>query len=128
MCLRNALFLGAPFFCTMFQLPQRFQIVNGLSATQAGVRFIPFTLASPFGSAFAPAICKKWKVPPIYFVVFAAVLQIIGLALISTLPNSQPIVAAQYGYQIIAGFGCGINIALLLLMTPFCVQERDKGT
>ncbi|KAI0015069.1 MFS general substrate transporter [Xylariomycetidae sp. FL0641] len=123
----NAVFLGAPFFCTIFQLPQRFQIVNGLSPVEAGLRFIPFTVASPVGSAVAPAISKLGKVPPIYLVIAAAFLQVVGLALLSTLPNSQEVVAAQYGYQVIAGFGCGVNIALLLVLTPFCVQERDKA-
>ncbi|KAF3001622.1 hypothetical protein E8E14_007659 [Neopestalotiopsis sp. 37M] len=122
----NALFLGAPWFCAMFQHPQRLQIVNNLSPLQAGVRFIPFTLAAPFGSVFAPTVAKVGKVPPIYLVIFAAVLQVIGFALLSTLPSSETVMAAQYGYQIIAGFGCGINITLLILMTPFCVQERDK--
>ncbi|KAI1254222.1 hypothetical protein MGN70_004618 [Eutypa lata] len=125
--LLNALFLGAPFFCTIFQLPQRLQIVNALSSTQAGVRFIPFTLATPFGSAIASTVAKALKVPPIYLVLFASILQVIGLALMSTLPTFQPVTASQYGYEIIAGFGCGINIALLLLMAPFCVQERDKA-
>ncbi|KAI1267056.1 MFS multidrug transporter-like protein [Xylariaceae sp. FL1019] len=122
-----ALFLGAPFFTTNFQLPQRFQIVNGLSPLQAGIRVIPFTLASPFGSVVAPVICKIFKVPPIYLVFCAAIIQVIGFALLSSVPPSRTIVAAQYGYEIIAGFGCGINITLLLLMTPFSVQERDKA-
>ncbi|KAK9413398.1 putative Major facilitator superfamily (MFS) profile domain-containing protein [Seiridium unicorne] len=125
--LLNAFFLGSAWFCTIFQLPQRMQIVNGISPVQAGLQFIPFTLAAPLGSVIAPTIAKMTKIPPIYLVLFAALCQVIGLALISTLPNSRAIIKAQYGYEIIAGFGCGINITLLVLMTPFCVQERDKG-
>ncbi|TRX97449.1 hypothetical protein FHL15_001727 [Xylaria flabelliformis] len=125
--LLTVFFLGAPFFATNFQLPQRLQIVNGLSPTDAGVRVIPFTLAAPLGSVLAPIVCKVGKVPPIYLVIFAAVVQVIGFSLISTLPYSKTPIAAQYGYEIIAGFGCGINITLLILMTPFSVQARDKG-
>ncbi|KAI1325561.1 MFS general substrate transporter [Xylariaceae sp. FL0255] len=122
-----ALFLGAPFFTTNFQLPQRFQIVNGLSPLQASLRVIPFTLASPLGSVIAPIICKAFKVPPVYLVLCAAAIQVVGFALLSTVPSSKSISPMQYGYEIIAGFGCGINITLLLLMTPFSVQERDKA-
>ncbi|OGM40588.1 hypothetical protein ABOM_010663 [Aspergillus bombycis] len=105
--LLNSIFLGGTWFVTIFQLPQRFQVVNGLSPLQAGIRFIPFTAAAPVGSALSSAV--------------------VGFALLSTLSASLTITAAQYGYQIIAGFGCGINISLLILMTPFTVEERDKA-
>lgn len=125
--LLNALFLGGPWFVAIFQLPQRLQVVNRLSPIQSGVRFIPFTLAAPLGSIVAPTIAKLGKVPPIYLVIFASIIQVVGFVLLSTLPISQAVTATQYGYEIIAGFGCGINIALLMLMTPFAVEERDRG-
>lgn len=112
----------------MFQLPQRLQVVNGLSPIQAGVRLIPFSLAAPFGSVITAGLAKSVKIPLVYMILVAAALQVIGFALLSTLPTTQAMIPAQYGYQVIAGFGCGINISLLVLITPFCVQERDKGT
>lgn len=124
---RSAIFLGGPWFCAIFQLPQRYQIVNSLEPLEAGIRLIPFTLAAPFGSIISAGLAKGGKIPALYFVVLAAVLQVIGFALLSTVPESHEISAAQYGYEIIAGFGCGINISLLLVMIPFRVQERDKG-
>lgn len=111
----------------MFQLPQRLQIVNGLSPIEAGVRFIPFSLAAPFGSVVTAMLAKSAKIPIVYMILFAAVLQVVGFSLLSTLPTTHAVTRAQYGYQVIAGFGCGINISLLVLITPFCVQERDKG-
>lgn len=127
-CHRSAIFLGGPWFCAIFQLPQRLQIVNSLTPLQAGVRLIPFTLAAPFGSIISAILAKAAKIPPLYLVIFAAVLQVIGFSLLSTLPGTHRVLPAQYGYEIIAGFGCGINISLLILMTPFRVQERDKGS
>lgn len=124
---RNSIFLGGTWFVTIFQLPQRFQVVNGLSPLQAGIRFIPFTVAAPVGSALSSAVAKALKIPLVYLVLLASVIQVVGFALLSTLSASLTITAAQYGYQIIAGFGCGINISLLILMTPFTVEERDKG-
>lgn len=112
----------------MFQIPQQYQIVKNLSPLQAGVRFIPFTIAAPVGSVIAPTIGKIFKVPLVYLVLVASTIQVVGYALFTTLPTSTHIEAAQYGYQIIAGFGCGINITLLSLMTPFAVEKRDQGT
>lgn len=124
---RSAIFLGGPWFCAIFQLPQRYQIVNSLEPLEAGLRLIPFTLAAPFGSIISAGLAKGARIPALYFVILAALLQVIGFALLSTVPESHQISAAQYGYEIIAGFGCGINISLLLVMIPFRVQERDKG-
>ncbi|PYH88111.1 MFS general substrate transporter [Aspergillus ellipticus CBS 707.79] len=123
--LLNAICLGATWFVTMFELPQRFQIVNALSPFDAAVRFIAFTLAAPIGSIFAPTIGKKFKVPLLYLVLFASCVQVIAYALLGTFDDSLQIHARQYGYQILAGFGCGINISLLILMTPFAVEKRD---
>lgn len=88
---------------------------------------IPFTLAAPFGSIMSAALAKAAKVPPLYLVIFAAISQVLGLSLISTLPNTHQVLPVQYGYEVIAGFGCAINISFLIVMTPFRVQERDKG-
>lgn len=123
----NALFLGGPWIVAVFQLPQRLQLINKISPLGAGIRFIPFTLAAPVGSVIASIIAKAGKVPPLYLLMFAAAVQIVGFALLATLPVSQSIAVAQYGYEFIAGFGCGISIALLPLMTPFSVEARDLG-
>ena len=88
---------------------------------------MPFTFAAPIGSVASSIVAGKMKVPPIYLVIFASILQVIGFAFLSTLPYSPEIVASQYGYEILSGFGCGINITLLILMTPFSVESRDKG-
>ncbi len=89
---------------------------------------MPFTFAAPVGSAVSALIAGKLKVPPIYLVICASVLQIIGFALLSTSSYSPRVAAAQYGYEVIAGFGCGINISILVLLTPFSVEKRDQGT
>ena len=88
---------------------------------------MPFTFAAPVGSAVSALIAGKLKVPPIYLVMCASVLQVIGFVLLSTLSYTPKVTAAQYGYEVIAGFGCGINISLLILMTPFSIEKRDRG-
>lgn len=88
---------------------------------------MPFTFAAPVGSMVSAIVAKKAQVPLIYLVMFASSLQVIGFVLLSTLPATTELVAAQTGYEIIAGFGCGINISLLVLIIPFAVESSDKG-
>ncbi|KAJ5107924.1 MFS general substrate transporter [Penicillium angulare] len=125
--LLNAVFLGMTWFVTMFILPQRFEIVNGLSSFDAAVRFIPFTVLAPVGSMVAPAIAKIFRVPIMYILAVGSVIQIMAYALMGTLSDQHDISARQYGYQVLAGFGCGIGIVLLSLMTPFATEKRDYG-
>ncbi|KAI4264049.1 MAG: hypothetical protein L6R42_000831 [Xanthoria sp. 1 TBL-2021] len=94
--------------------------------TFAGVRLLPFTVASPIGSIISSTIAGKLKTPPLYLVLGASMLQLVGFILMSTLPTSSHTSKAQYGYEVIAGFGCGVNISTHMLNTPFCVEKRDQ--
>jgi hypothetical protein len=111
----------------IFQLPQKFQIVHGASNIDAGVRLMPFTFAAPVGAVITSTIAGKLKVPPLYLILCGSVLQVIGFALLATLPGSPDLPRSSYGYEVIAGFGSGINGSLLLLMMPFAVEARDRG-
>jgi hypothetical protein len=88
---------------------------------------MPFTFAAPIGSMVASTIGSKLKVPAIYLVLCSAILQTIGFSLLASLPKTSYLPPRMYGYQVIAGFGCGINISMLVLMVPFTVEFRDKG-
>jgi hypothetical protein len=89
---------------------------------------MPFTFAAPIGSFASSTIASKMKLPAIYLVLSSAVIQTIGFSLLATLPESSHIPPRMYGFQVIAGFGCGMNISNLILMVPFTVEFRDKGT
>lgn len=91
----------------------------------AGVQTMPFTFSSALGTGVSAILAKKG--PVVYVVIMSGVLQTIGFALLATLPISEGVPARTYGYQIIAGFGCGINSSTLLLLVPFVVSHRDKG-
>ncbi|CAD6590517.1 MAG: hypothetical protein ASARMPRED_004843 [Alectoria sarmentosa] len=75
----------------------------------------------------AAGFAGKAKMPPIYIILAGSVIQTIGFALLGTSNGSQIINKAQYGYEAIAGFGVGINLASMAVMTPFTVEERDKS-
>jgi hypothetical protein len=111
----------------MFILPQRFQLVYGTSGLEAGVRLIPFTAVIPIGSIFASVLAGRAKIPPVYLLIFGSVLQVLGFALIGTLPSTLDIPSRIYGFQILAGWGCGINFSLLFILIPFVNEKRDNG-
>ncbi|KAI1740696.1 putative multidrug resistance protein fnx1 [Xylaria scruposa] len=123
--LLNFILLGGPTVICMFILPQRFQLVYGTSGLDAGVRLIPFSAVIPIGSIFASVLGGKHKVPPVYLLLLGSALQILGFALIGTLPSTLEIPSRIYGFQIIAGWGCGINFSLLFILIPLINEKRD---
>lgn len=82
---------------------------------------------SPVGSVAASVIAGKYKVPPLYLIIVDSDIQGIGFSLLSMVSGVGKVSPAQYGYQVICGFGVGMNISTLLLMTPFSVKKRDHG-
>lgn len=113
----------------MIVIPQRFQVVNGLSAFDAGWRLLALMLCSPLASILSGLLVTKVKVPPVYIFLAAAILQILGLALMGTLSISQHTVpSAQYGYQVILGLGIGLTQTLIIVAAPLAIEEKDTGT
>ncbi|MCJ1433319.1 hypothetical protein MMC27_002678 [Xylographa pallens] len=112
----------------MIQLPQRFQTVNATSPLGAGVRLLPYTLFSPVGTILAAQLMSKYKLHPVVLLELGAVFSTVGIALLSTVSASEAVQAAQYGYQILAGFGNGISVAVTTLLVPPAVEKRDLGT
>ncbi|KAI0835899.1 putative multidrug resistance protein fnx1 [Hypoxylon sp. FL0890] len=125
--LLNFVLLGGPTVICMFIMPQRFQLVYGTSGLDAGVKLIPFTVIIPVSSIFASILAGKFKVPPLYLLFLGSFFQVIGFALLGTLPSTLTIPPRIYGFEIIAGWGCGINFALLFIMIPFVNEKRDNA-
>lgn len=110
-----------------FTLPQRFQLLNNLSALDAGVRLLPFGATFPVGAVFSAGVGGKLQVPGLFLAMFGAVIQVVGFALLSTLPSTMHIDPAIYGYEVLCGLGTGITYQILYLMVPFTADDRDKG-
>ncbi|KAF3003338.1 hypothetical protein E8E14_001185 [Neopestalotiopsis sp. 37M] len=125
--LLNQFLLGGPTLIGMFILPQRFQLVYGISGLDAGVRLIPFSFAIPVATIFAAGIAGKRKVPLIYIFIIGSCFQVLGFALLSTLPVSLTIPARVYGYEILAGWGCGMQFSLLSIAIPLVNESRDRA-
>lgn len=112
----------------MVLIPQRFQVVNDLSAFNAGWRLLALMLCSPLGSVTSGYLVQRIKFPPVYIFLVAAILQTIGLALMGTLSVSDPHVpSAQYAYQVVLGLGIGLTLSSLLIAAPTVIKENDTG-
>ncbi|KAH9892320.1 putative multidrug resistance protein fnx1 [Xylariomycetidae sp. FL2044] len=125
--LLNLFLLGGPTLIGIFLIPQRLQLIYGLSGLDAGVRLIPFTLALPVATIFASGIAGKRKVPIMYILIVGSIFQVIGLALLGTLPLTKDVPSRFYGFEILAGWGCGLNYSLLLIAIPIVNSKRDHA-
>jgi len=125
--LMNAFLSGAVFTSCIIQIPLRFQAVNNESPWHAGVRLVPFGIAVPVGACFVAAICGNRRLPPIYMLFFASILQILGLVFMSRLTLGRILWKGQYALQFMTGIGCGLSVGVVTLMTPFAIEKRDLG-
>lgn len=108
-------------------LPQRSQAVSGTSPLNAGVRLLPYTFGAALGGVLANILGSKRRVAVIHILFLGAVLQLLGLVLLSTLPITREFPAKGYGFETIAGVGVGVTFAILILATPFVANPRDLG-
>lgn len=112
---------------TVFQLPQRFQIINGLSSVDAGVRLVPFGVTVPIGAMLGSRIAGNLRVPPIFVAIGGAILQVVGFALLSQLPSTTQIPPSVYGFQVLCGIGVGATYQSLYILVPLIVGIKDQG-
>ncbi|KAL7621663.1 hypothetical protein AAE478_008990 [Parahypoxylon ruwenzoriense] len=119
----TAFLAGFPFLVTVVFLPQRFQLVNGLSPVDAGVRMLPLLLLSASGAGLGGIISKKHNIS--WYVLTSSLgLQLIGLGLMTTLPtNSNEIPVKQYGFQAILGLGFGLTLSCLVIVAQTEVKD-----
>ena len=125
---RNAFLTGFPFMAAIITIPQRFQVVNGTTAVEAGTRMLPLLLCSPIATILASVLISKLKLPPLYVLLAGCSLQTLGVGLFSSLdPSRLDVPPFQYGYQVIMGCGFGLNLSTVLMTVPLVVKQRDMG-
>ena len=108
-------------------MPQRFQSINGTSTLSAGIRILPYTLTIALGLALTGALTSKGRVPPIFVLIAATALQILGIGLLYSVPVTVDVPIRLYGFEILAGLGVGLSLTTLLNVVPFIVERRVLG-
>ncbi|EEB96338.1 hypothetical protein MPER_04542, partial [Moniliophthora perniciosa FA553] len=119
----STLALGAGLFSHSVFLPQRMQIVDGVSPVMAGVRMLPLLLLLGCLSPFAGAMVMKTKsYRPLMW--FASSIGAIGAGLLSTVTVPTKF-SHIYGFEAMVGFSIGVTITVSTMITQFCVERRD---
>lgn len=119
---------GCPWNVVVVYLTQRLQILTKASPLMAGVRLIPYSAVSTIFTSAANLASLKGRIPFVYFALAGSILHIVGMALLSCLPETNEFPAAGYAYEVIAGAGIGTTIGILILAVPYVVETRDLGT
>lgn len=123
---RSTLLTGFPLFITLIAIPQRYQIVDGLSPSEASIKMMPLLFASAFGSTFA-GLCNRTKNMTFYTLLGASCLMVIGCGLLSVLPTTTKVQAALYGYQVVFGTGLGMTFSTVTIIATMESKFGDYG-
>ena len=112
---------------TIIAIPERFQIVNGLSATDAGIRLMPLLFSSALGSTIGGLLSSK-RNRTFFTLTFASSLMVVGCGLLSTSSNGLAIENTLYGYQVIFGFGLGMTFTTVTIIASTESKFADYAT
>ncbi|KAF2472397.1 putative MFS multidrug transporter [Lindgomyces ingoldianus] len=120
--------LGFSFYGSIITIPQRFQAVNGVSASRAGVLLLPFTLVSPTFALLAGAAVGKKGSTSGYLTFIGGIFTVIAMALLGSLPTGTKISNAQFGYQALLGVGVGLFMPPLMYLLKVEVEDKDVAS
>jgi hypothetical protein len=121
-------FSGLGFITCIIILPQHYQVVFRDDSSTAGYRLLAMTLVTPIGSGVAGFVLQKLRAPPLYVLLsgFAFIIVGTGLSTITT-HTSEKFPISAYGFQVIMGFGFGINLATIVMAAPLTFTSQDLG-
>lgn len=120
------MFTGFPLFLTIIAIPERFQIVNALGPTDAGIRLMPLLFASAFGSTVGGLFSRR-KNRTFFTLMLASCLMLVGCGLLSTASDGWDIEPAMYGFQVVFGLGLGMTFTTVTIIASTESKFSDYG-
>ncbi|MCJ1353999.1 MAG: hypothetical protein MMC33_003986 [Icmadophila ericetorum] len=120
-----SLLSAVPYNIVSIDLPERFQTIDGFSPLQAGIRLLPFNAVTAFGGILVNVIAGKTRILPIYLILVGAIMELVGLALLTTLPQNGTFSHNIYGYQALTGLGICVVLGIAPVLPPHLVEARD---
>ncbi|TYP87836.1 MDR family MFS transporter [Blastococcus xanthinilyticus] len=118
--------MGAGMFGGLLLLPQYLQIVQGSSATVAGLQMIPLVagiMTGAMSSGIAISRTGKYKVFPLVGVA----LMVIALFSMSFVVGADTSVWALVPFMVLLGLGLGFNFQPVILAVQNAVSPREMG-
>lgn len=120
--------LGGAFFTFVYYLPIWFQAIQGVSATESGIRSLPLILAQVLASVLTGVLITVigYYTPFLYV---ATILMSIGAGLLTTLTVTSG-AGMWIGYQILFGLGTGSGFQqpLIAAQTVLPLEDVPIGT
>ncbi len=117
--------VGMAMFGAITFLPLHLQIVDGASATVAGLRMLPFVIGSLIAAAISGRVISRSEHYKPYPIAGAA-LMVAGLVLMSGLDDrSSDVLAALY--MLIVGVGIGLVMQVVILVAQNNAPRRHIG-
>jgi hypothetical protein len=107
----------------IFYLPIWFQVVEGVTAEQSGIRIIPLLVSNTIIAVVTAALITKlgWYTP---FIWIGTAILAVGSGMLHTLePKSS--LRKWLGYQVIAGLGVGIGVQIPFVAVQVVLKEED---
>ena|SRR5687767_6727629 len=124
---RTAFLAGFPFLVLIVFLPQRFQLMNGLSPVHSGVRMLPLLLLSATGAGLGGIMSKTRNISS-HVLLVSLGLQLLGLGLMTTLPTTAEFTSDIYGFEVILGLGFGLTLSCVVIVAQTEVKnDPDVG-
>lgn len=111
------------FFALLYYLPIYFQSVDGVSASQSGIRNIPLVLGTSIFTVLSGGLISTYGIY-VPFLLAGSVLATIGSGLIYTLDIGSPS-AHWIGYQALAGIGVGLSIQVPIIANQAFVKMTE---
>ncbi|KAI1380392.1 MFS general substrate transporter [Hypoxylon crocopeplum] len=102
-----ALFFGASFFPMIYYLSLYFQVIQGVSAVEAGMKLLPLLISVVISSILSGALVSAtgYYNP---FILAEIAMVAVGAGLITTLDLHTPF-GQWFGYQVLDGLGVGVG-------------------
>lgn len=93
----------------------------------AGIYLIGYSAIAAVAAAIINIASARGRIPFIYTLLVGCTVHTVGIGLLSTIANSRGFHATDIGYLVIAGTGMGLTMGVLVLSTPYIVEDRDLG-
>lgn len=122
----GSIVMGAGMFGGILLLPQYLQIVQGSSATVAGLQMIPLVagiMAGAMGSGIAISKTGKYKVFPLVGIAF----MVAALLAMSFIVEADTSIWTLVPFMVLLGLGLGLNFQPVILAVQNAVSPREMG-
>ncbi|KAJ5277304.1 hypothetical protein N7524_003457 [Penicillium chrysogenum] len=117
--------IGAPYNVVLVYVPQQAQLLLDKSPLDAGIYLIGYSAVAAVAAAIVNIASARGRIPFIYTLLVGCTVHTVGVGLLSTITASRGFHATDIGYLVIAGTGMGLTMGILVLSTPYIVEDRD---